>query len=202
VILGESKAMINPILFRGGMHGDMLLGMLDPTALQKTNIYEKEFKKNSVANYHIKYTRTQQKKFTKYNDLQKQKYYDRFDRLKRDVYIVTHDTDFSKRYEEHTVQLVCSDESLIKVFAQRFHDLHRAKVSEEAKQHLQNTTGDFVKDYAQDIINWQNHHRFKNRFDIKNIYNEQAFLYDFHRQFPNADPGWSHRIYLDHFNIN
>ena len=194
--------MIRPILFRGGMFGDLMLGMLDPSALQKKTIYQKHYRRNSVAGYFIKYTRTQQKKFSNYPQIKKEIYYQRFMKVKRPVYIVTHDTDFSKHYQDQTVQLICSDESLITRFAERFYTLHSDKVSAEARSHLGSNTGNFVKDYADDIIRWQNFHKFKHRFDIKNIYNKKTFLDDFDRFFVDADSGWSHKIYSDHLQSN
>jgi len=191
--------MLRPILFRGGMFGDLILGMLDPTALQKKSIYQKNYKKNTVGGYHIKYTRTQQKKFSNYTQIKKEIYYSRFMKFERDVYIVTHDTDFSKNYPDQTIQLVCSDQTILTKFAERFHRLHRKQVSDEAKTYLKEDTGDFVSDYAQDILRWQDFHKFKHRFDIRNIYNEQQFLQDFDRAFPQADPVWSHQLYKEHF---
>ena len=191
--------MINPILFRGGMHGDLLLGMLDSTALQKNITYEKDYKRNTVGEYHIKYTRTLQKKFFQYTDVQKQKYYERFSTVKNNVWVLTHDTDFSYNYPQTTIQLICSDTDLIKTFARRFYKLHNDNVTKEASLLIKNNTGDFIDDYANDIIQWQTYHNFSRRFDIKNIYNQDKFLQDFEQFFHPSDIKRSRNIYQKHF---
>jgi hypothetical protein len=191
--------MIRPILFRGGMFGDLLLAMSDKSCLLEKTVYSKEYKKNSVAGYYIKYTRTQQKKFFNYPQIKKEIYYSRFMKLKRVVYVVTHDTDFSKNYQDQTIQVICSDRLLTRNFAERFYRLHSNKVKEEAKAHMGQHTGDFVEDYAKDIERWQDYHQFKNRFDIRNIYNKEAFLADYNHFFKPSDPEWSRLIYTDHF---
>lgn len=192
--------MINSILFRGGMHGDLLLGMLDSRALQKNIIHEKDYKRNTVGKYHIKYTRTLQKKFFQYTDMQKQKYYERFSTVKNNVWVLTHDTDFSYNYPQTTTQIICSDEKLVKTFSHRFYKLHNNNVIKEAGLMMKNSTGDFVEDYANDIIEWQNYHNFPKRFDIKNIYNQNKFLQEFEQFFQHQDMEQSRAIYQAHFN--
>ena len=64
--------MINPILFRGGMYGDLLLGMIDPTALINTKKFTLEYKHSRCADKYIKYTRTFMKKFFMYTVKQKE----------------------------------------------------------------------------------------------------------------------------------
>ena len=118
--------MIHPILFRGGTYGDLLIGMLDPTALLNTNNFTLDYAHSTCADKYIKYTRTLMKKFFNYNEKQKEKYYCRFNT--KDAWVLTHDTEYSTKHRGKTVQLVCSDLNLLPIFSKRFYELHEEHV--------------------------------------------------------------------------
>lgn len=189
--------MIKPILFRGGMYGDLLLGMLDPTALLQTSLWQLEYKHSTCANYNIKYTRTFQKKFMQYTESQKQKYYDRFSRISQKVYLLTHDTDFSLKHKDITTQIICSDYNMTQDFAARFQSMHRQKVITEAKSKIENKRN-FINDYTESIKLWQDAFIFPNRFDIKNIHTRSLFLKDFAEYFQIDNMNHAERIYDIH----
>ena len=189
--------MIKPILFRGGMYGDIILGMLDPGALISTNRWQKEYAHSTCAGKYIKYTRTYMKKFYKYTIEQKIRYYKTFDRVNRDIYFLTHDTDFSQRYKERTTQVICSDQSLMKHFAERFERLHRKVVIDEAKQFIEQKAS-FVQDYEKSLNVWQEAFVFPHRFDIKNIFNKKQFLYDLGQCFTGVNPTYASEMYEYH----
>lgn len=192
--------MLNVILFRGGMFGDLLLGMVDPTALLETSNWQLEYKHSTCANYNIKYCRTFQKKFGNYTETQKQKYYDRFSRIPQKVYVLTHDTDFSWKYTNITTQIICSDYDMIHDFATRFKNMHRQKVIIEANSMIENKRN-FVNDYSESIKLWQDAFVFPNRFDIKNIHNKTLFLQDCENYFGINDMSHAERIYDNHIDI-
>lgn len=189
--------MIKPILFRGGMYGDIILGMLDPSALITTNRWQKEYVHSTCAGKYIKYTRTYLKKFHKYTNEQKIRYYKTFDKVGRDVYFLTHDTDFSQHHKEKTMQLICSDRSLMKHFAERFEKLHRTIVIDEAKQFIEQKAS-FVKDYEESLNVWQEAFVFPQRFDIKNIFNKKQFLHDLDQCFTGVDLTHAGELYDHH----
>lgn len=189
--------MIRPILFRGGMFGDLIIGMVDPTCLIKTNHWRKEYVHSTCAGHNIKYTRTYLKKFFLYNDNQKHRYYRSFEIIKKPVCFLTHDTDFSENYKYETTQLVCSDLTMLGHFAKRFEALHRPKVINETKKFIQNTDN-FVQDYIKSIKIWQEAFVFPNRFDIKNIFNKSKFIHDLSNYFTINDPKHAEKIYEAH----
>lgn len=189
--------MIKPILFRGGMYGDLIIGMVDPSSLINTKYWQKDYTHSSCSKKFIKYTRTFLKKFFQYNDNQKKRYYNAFEKIDKDVYFLTHDTDFSLNYKEKTIQLVCSDLSLLTGFAERFEYLHRKKVVNEAKQYIDNKN-DFVEDYRNSLQLWQEAFIFPNRFDIKNIFQKNKFMNDLKQHFSNLDEAYAGQIYDSH----
>jgi hypothetical protein len=191
--------MIRPILFRGGMFGDLILGILDPSCLLKTTLWQKEYGHSTCAGQNIKYTRTYLKKFFLYNNDQKHRYYRCLASIKRPVYFLTHDTDFSQHYKSETTQLVCSDLAMLDYFAQRFEKLHRPKVIDETKKLIKNSD-DFIQDYIKSLKLWQEAFVFPNRFDIKNIFDKSKFLDDLNNHFKIADPKHAETIYDCHMN--
>jgi hypothetical protein len=188
--------MINPILFRGGMYGDLLLGMIDPTALIDTKKFTLEYKHSRCADKYIKYTRTFMKKFFMYTEEQKEKYYCRFNT--HDVWVLTHDTEYSLKHKAKTVQLVCSDLDLLPIFAKRFDQLHAQHVITEAKTMLENNL-EFVDDYSKSISDWQDVHMFPKRFDIKNIYKRNKFIKDVAEYFQVDNTDHLEKTYDVHF---
>ena len=192
--------MIKPILFRGGMFGDLILAMVDPTCLIKTNHWQKEYRHSTCAGQNIKYTRTYLKKFFLYNEDQKHRYYRSFESIKHPVYFLTHDTDFSKNYKSETTQLICSDLSMLDHFAQRFEALHRPKVINETKKLIQHSDN-FVQDYIKSLKIWQEVFVFPNRFDIKNIFNKSKFIDDLSIYFNISDTRHAETIYDSHMNL-
>tara|TARA_Y100001937_G_scaffold44036_1_gene62057 strand:- start:86 stop:631 length:546 start_codon:yes stop_codon:yes gene_type:complete len=178
--------MINSILFRGGMYGDLLLGMIDPTALIKTKNFKLEYKHARCADRYIKYTRTFMKKYFRYTDAQKKKYYDRFD--KHDVWTSTHDTDYSYKQYKNTIQIICSDIDLHYDFAKRFFSVN------------ENQSGS-VDEYAETLKGWQLMHNFPKRFDIKNIHNKTKFIMDIKNFFNVTDTMHMENIYDKHFQM-
>ena len=189
--------MIEPILFRGGMYGDLIIGMLDPTALLETNNWQKEYKHSTCSGKYIKYTRAYLKKFFLYNDTQKHRYYKAFNSIKKPVYFLTHDTDFSQHYKDQTTQLICSDLSLMDHFAERFERLHRPQVIQEAKTLIQNDKN-FVDDYKKSLILWQDAFIFPRRFDIKNIFNQSKFINDLQQHYGDMDTEHARIVYDIH----
>lgn len=189
--------MIKPILFRGGMYGDLILGMLDPSALITTNRWQKEYVHSTSSGKYIKYTRTYLKKFHKYTHTQKIRYYKTFARAGRNVYFLTHDTDFSQQYRENTTQLICSDRSLMKHFAERFEKLHRKIVIDETKKLIEQKKS-FVEDYEESLNVWQQAFVFPHRFDIKNIFDKKQFLNDLGGYFQGVDLSYAGEMYDKH----
>jgi len=192
--------MIKPILFRGGMCGDLILGMLDQTALLSTTHWQKSYGHSTCGGKSIKYTRTFLKKFFQYTDQQKTRYYETFKKINQDVYFLTHDTDFSMNYKTETVQIVCSDIELIDHFAKRFHDLHRKQVIDEARKMIQNNK-DFISDYKESVIQWQKVFTFPHQFDIKNIFNKDLFIRDMDNFFRLQNKSWAESIYTRHVEL-
>jgi len=193
--------MIYPILFRGGMFGDLLIGMLDQRSLISKTYWEKEYGHSRSSDMYIKYTRTYHKKFFQYTDKQKNRYYELFKKIRNPVYFLTHDTDFSiKYYKEETIQIVCSDIKLFNYFAERFNLLHKKHVIDETKKIIKNANN-FVEDYEKSLISWQENFIFPKQFDIKNIMNKSLFLKDLQKFFLIDDENlkWAEHIYTKHF---
>ena len=191
--------MIKPILFRGGMFGDLIIGMLDPSCLLTTNLWQKEHSHSTCAGQNIKYTRTYLKKFFLYNDYQKHRYYRSLESIKRPVYFLTHDTDFSQHYKSQTTQLICSDLAMLDYFAHRFEKLHRPRVIHETKKLIKNSSN-FVQDYTKSLKVWQEAFVFPNRFDIKNIFDKSKFIDNLGGYFNIVDTQHAETIYDSHMN--
>lgn len=150
------------LLYRGGMCGDIIGALLDPTIMDRSK------------HDNLKLSRTKLKKFWRYTDKEKEDYVNEY--LSSDKVLLSHDTDLSYSHHGSTTQLICSNISKITLFAKRFEILHGKHVVDEAKKFLDNQDN-FVEDYARSLIDWQNYHTQFNRFDISNI-GTAAFLDD------------------------
>jgi len=148
------------ILFRGGMCGDLILGMIDKNALLHRPGSKKGY--STINDYRIKKHRSKMKKFFNYTNEQKNRYYNNLTNT-----IITHDTDYLLNSDD-VIQIICSSEEKIVSFAERFEKIHRKKVIDEARAAI-NSKGNFVEDYTQSILEWQQSFQFKNRFDVCNI---------------------------------
>ena len=137
------------------------------------------------------------KKFLRYTDAQKEKYY-----RKLDCWVLTHDTAFSTKHRHNTVQLICTDLDLLPIFAKRFYNIHDEHVITETKTMIQNEV-EFIDDYSKSLKNWQEKTAmfFQKRFDIKNIYNKENFLEDVAKFFEIGDTAHMEKIYTRHFQI-
>jgi hypothetical protein len=194
--------MICPILFRGGMYGDLLIGMLDQRSLISKIYWKKDYGHSRCGDKYIKYTRTYLKKFFKYTDKKKIRYYESLKKLRHPVYFLTHDTDFSLNYKQETIQIICSDFTLFDHFAERFYNLHRKSVIDESKKMItdkDNFGKNFIEIYKNSLISWQNTFKFNQQFDIKNIMNKKMFLEDLSVFFKLKNLTWAEYIYTNHF---
>ena len=168
------------ILFRGGMCGDLILGMID-----------KKYVKSVYPFQHIK-GRQRMKKFFEYSDKEKQEYFENME-----GYTLSHDTEFCRNVNpDSVVQLFCSDKKMMPVLAERFWTKNDSKDVEHVKSDLT-----LDKDYtlSDDMQAWQDFHVFKHRFDIKNVY-KITFVNDVEKCFGIKDLGWAktlHKIWLD-----
>ena len=182
--------MHNIILFRGGMCGDLILGMINKDYLHSHGPTDIE---DSVCNqYKIKTDRQIMKKFFRYSNKEKEEYFKKFKNTPE--YTLSHDTDFCLTKKENTIQIICSDNSKITHFAERFEKIHRNIVIEEAKKYIENTADTFVENYANSLQQWQDAFKFPNTFDIKNI-GTSHFVDDVSNKFQVKDKAWSLQIY-------
>jgi hypothetical protein len=172
--------MVNTILFRGGMCGDLILRMIDPACMRGTKFRQSQ---------------TCMKKFWKYELESKNRYYTRLSNIKSTVTVLSHDTDYLID-KPNVTQLICSNDSLILWFAARFEDIHRPHVIEEAKREMGNYDDDFVNAYAVNIRLWQSAFQFENQFDIQNI-RQSAFVDDVTSFFNIQDTDHAATVYDD-----
>jgi len=183
--------MHNIILFRGGMCGDLILGMINKDYLHTHGPTEIE---DSVCNqYKIKTDRQIMKKFFRYSNEEKEEYFKKFENNDSE-YTLSHDTDFCLTKKKNTIQIICSDSSMFQKCATRFEKKHRDIVIEEAKKYIENTANTFVENYANSLQQWQDTFKFSNTFDIKNIGTSQ-FPDDVFNNFQIKDKTWSLQIY-------
>ena len=182
--------MHNIILFRGGMCGDLILGMINKDYLHTHGPTEIE---DSVCNqYKIKTDRQIMKKFFRYSNKEKEEYFKKFKNTPE--YTLSHDTDFCLTKKENTIQIICSDRSKFTHFAERFEKIHRNIVIEEAKKYIENTADTFVENYANSLQQWQDAFKFSETFDIKNI-GKDTFVTDVFNKFQVKDKSWSLQVY-------
>ena len=182
--------MHNIILFRGGMCGDLILGMINKDYLHShgpTNIED-----SVCCQYKIKTDRQIMKKFFRYSNKEKEEYFKKFKNTPE--YTLSHDTDFCLTKKENTIQIICSDNSKITHFAERFEKIHRNIVIEEAKKYIENTADTFVENYANSLQQWQDAFKFSETFDIKNI-GKDTFVTDVFNKFQVKDKSWSLQVY-------
>ena len=184
---------VKTILFRGGMVGDLLLGMIDQSGLEPLqNLITIE--DSTCVDQKINRDRVLMKKFFRYDQEEKDLYYKDMQKLNQNIFVLSHDTDYClENKKDSTIQIICSDEYKIEKFAQRFKNIHRRKVVQEAVQAINGSIETFVRDYTDSITLWQNHFKFEHRFDIKNIGNSM-FLDDVESYF-KCDRIWCEIIY-------
>jgi len=154
--------MHKPILFLGGMCGDLILTLIDPTSIIKKN-FVKDF-----SNCKIKKSRRLMKSFWKYDLNQKKMYYERFSKINKNFYTITHDTEYCKNLD-NVIQIYCSDQDRIHWISRRFKKFNTPDIVERVCDQQGFDLDNFENRYTELIANWQNSFVFKNRFDIKNI---------------------------------
>jgi len=184
---------VKTILFRGGMIGDLLIGMIDQSSLEPLqNIISIE--DSTCVDYKINSNRVLMKKFFRYNQEEKDLYYKDLEKFNDNLFVLSHDTDYCLEHRANsTVQIICSDESKLENFAIRFKNIHRHSVVKEAANAINGSVATFVRDYTDSIILWQQHFQFKNRFDIKNV-SEPEFYKDVSHRFC-CDELWCSYLY-------
>jgi len=183
--------MHNIILFRGGMYGDLLIGMINKNYLHShgpTNIED-----SVCCQYKIKTERQIMKKFFRYSNEEKETYFKKFQNNKIE-HTLSHDTDFCLTKKENTIQVICSDKSMFQEYAERFEKVHRELVIEEAKKYIDNSADTFVENYTNSLQLWQEAFKFPNTFDIKNM-GKSHFVDDVCNKFQVEDKAWSLQIY-------
>jgi hypothetical protein len=187
---------VTVLLFRGGMCGDLILGMTDEHALLPPGS-NKGY--STVNNYRIQKDRTVMKKFFNYTTEKKDIYYTRnygsIFRSSSETMVLSHDTDYALLNPDNVIQIICSSKEKVIDFAERFTKIHRQQVLDEARAAI-NSKGNFVEDYAENILVWQQAFKFKNQFDICNI-GDADFLYDVCSYFNVSDTDWANNIYKE-----
>ena len=167
------------ILFRGGMCGDLVLSMLS-----------KEYIRSIYPLKPVRH-RINMKKYYEYSYAEKKEYLD-----KMDGYTLSHDTEFCRQIDqEQVIQIFCSNNEILPTLADRFWEKNTKDGVEHVKKDL-----NLNKNYTllDDFKKWQDFHKFKYRFDIKNVYNED-FVSDVEKAFDLEDKAWAstiHRLWL------
>ena len=139
------------ILFRGGMCGDIVLAMLDKNYVR--SIYPRLLHRDRYV----------MKKFYNFNDAEKMQYFKNMS-----GHTLTHDTDFCYKLSvEDVIQIHCSDANILEKLADRFwakNEAHEVShVWDDLRLSEQYTLAD-------DFRAWQQHHVFKHRLDVAQIY--------------------------------
>ena len=180
------------ILFRGGMCGDLVLGMIDPNSVKRKTGYNDKITDSVINNHRFKPARYIMKKFHLYSQPYKQNY----DQRLKDVYYLTHDTDFCLNTPNKVVQLVC-DEDMHPMFSKRFNKIyqHRPHVIQEAYSHIKQRVN-FVQDYASSLTEWQQAFKFENQFDVSDIF-EKSFVDKTLKYFGSSNYDWARKVYDD-----
>lgn len=173
------------ILFRGGMCGDIILSMIDKSYTR--NLYPLE---NIKQRYVMK-------KFYNYTEKEKLEYYESFNQNKTE-YTISHDTDFCFKPEirKNVIQIYCSDEKMVPFFSKRFWIKNDFDEISHVIKKLDSTDKNKIKDYANDIISWQNFYKFPNTFDVKNVYTPN-FINELKLQFEIRDLDWAKTIHAE-----
>tara|TARA_R110001592_G_scaffold346845_1_gene639681 strand:- start:304 stop:882 length:579 start_codon:yes stop_codon:yes gene_type:complete len=180
------------ILFRGGMCGDLILGMIDPNAVKKKTGYNDKITDSTINNYRFKPARYIMKKFHLYDDNYKKSY----DQKLKDIYYLTHDTDFCLNKFNKVIQLISSPSMHLK-FAQRFATIykHRPHVIAEAYSHIKQNSN-FVDDYASSLTEWQRAFKFEQQYDVSDML-EPNFVEKTLEYFEVDNFDWANQIYND-----
>ena len=180
------------ILFRGGMCGDLILGMIDPNAVKKKTGYNDKITDSTINNYRFKPARYIMKKFHLYDDNYKKSY----DQKLKDIYYLTHDTDFCLNKFNKVIQLISSPLMHLK-FAQRFATIykHRPHVIAEAYSHIKQNSN-FVDDYASSLTEWQRAFKFEQQYDVSDML-EPNFVEKTLEYFEVDNFDWANQIYND-----
>ena len=184
--------MHKPILFLGGMCGDIILLMVDSTCtLQSVNV-EYTFD-------NIKESRQLMKKYWRYNKEDKDRYYDFYNKKTKNTYSLTHDTDYAKTIP-NTIQLHCSNINRLEWFSKRYKTIYETRnngiVLKEMCDSMNFTVNKFVEQYANMIKDWQAFHIFDNRFDIAEI-SKDEFLDQVIEYFQIKDKDRARKIYCE-----
>lgn len=179
--------MHKPILFLGGMCGDLVLKLIDQTSVLGSR------HASNFADYKIKKARRLMKPFWKYSETQKDMYHDRFNKFPQTVYTITHDTDYCKKLDS-VIQIYCSDSDKIHWLSKRFRQFNCHTVVERVCDQQGFDLDNFENQYTDLIVNWQNSFVFENRFDIKNI-NSDRFICDLTKHFSVEKTTWTEKIY-------
>lgn len=148
------------ILFRGGMCGDLIGKILDPSIVDENN--------------NLSTSKTLLKKYWKMSLDEKIDYVNNY--KNKDIVLLSHDTELAYQFTDITVQIICEDLSLMDFFAFRFHKLHKQQVIDQVNSTMDENEN-FVEEYKNSLINWQNYHINFKRFDISNIRSD-IFLKD------------------------
>lgn len=179
--------MHKPILFLGGMCGDLILTLLDRrSVINHTRV-------NDFVECKTKKSRRLMKSFWRYNQQQKDAYYSKFDQLSQTVYTITHDTEYCSNLKSAT-QIYCSDSDKIYWISQRFRKFNDHEIVERVCDQQGFDLDNFENQYTDLIVNWQNSFVFENRFDIKNI-NSNRFIRDLTKYFSVENTLWIEKIY-------
>lgn len=167
---------VNVLLYRGGMCGDIIGLMLDPTIVKPRAVSVDPYDSEVLPGLVIKPSRERQKSFHRWTLQQKLHDFDRFNSLSRSYWLLSHDTDmvFRSRFPNRfrTLQLICTDDALIHTFAQRFWAMHPIDVIEQVATSIGSNVHNFVDDYAESIRKWQLRYRAADTLDIRNIFND------------------------------
>ena len=181
--------MNKSILYLGGMCGDIILKMTDPSSLKPD--------KTAIGDG-IKKSRTVMKKFWKFNDRQKDWYYNRVNSIPFVYYTLTHDTDYCLNNPTDVIQLFSSNADQTKWISARFKHIHETaglhKVIDRVAEQQNFDVKDFVNNYAKLVNTWQQAFIFENRFDISKI-GSAEFLDQVCGYFEISDYNWARHIY-------
>jgi len=177
---------MNIILYRGGMCGDIIAAMIDPTIYKKRIIEITDYD-DIVMGQIVKNSRCKLKKFWKYNDEYKINYIEKFKFINQNnLLILSHDTNLSLKYfNKETVQIVCNDDELLNLFSRRFHELHRPHVIRQVSAAI-DSKSNFIDDYYSSLKIWQDAFKFEKTLDISQIYHSN-FVDTLKNLFPHID---------------
>lgn len=187
--------MHKPIVYMGGMCGDLLLGMIDPDALYLPRVGKRFYYLATINQYQVRIGRTMQKNFWKYSEERKWRYHEKYNSFDCTMYTLSHDTEFCSKIPS-AIQLYCSDTDRLSMFAERFEYINRERVIDIVCRDLNLNKENFVEEYAQCLQNWQNAFVFENRFDISNV-GKDCFVDDVLDYFEVKDEQHARTVYND-----